>query len=60
LLALIALDVEFIMMADFCAWSGMRIKREKSFVIGLDFRLGTVLPTADILYEGAPLTSLAA
>ncbi len=26
-------------MADFCAWSGMRIKREKSVVTGFDFRL---------------------
>ena len=47
-------------VADFCAWSGMRIKREKSVVTGFDFRLGTDLPTAGILYEGAPLTDLAA
>jgi hypothetical protein len=41
-------------VADFCAWSGMRIKREKSVITGFDFRLGTDLPTAGILYEGAP------
>ncbi len=46
-------------VADFCAWSGMRIKREKSVVTGFDFRLGTDLPSAGILYE-APLTDLAA
>ncbi len=32
-------------VADFCAWSGMRIKREKPVVTGFDFRLGTDLPT---------------
>ena len=47
-------------VADFCVWSGMRIKREKSVITGFDFRLGTDLPTAGILYDGAPLTDLAA
>ncbi len=51
-------------VADFCAWSGMRIKRENlnSVVTRFDFRLGTDFPTAGILpmYEGAPLIDLAA
>ncbi len=41
-------------VADFCAWSGMRIKREKSVVTGFDFRLGTNLPTAGILMKVPP------
>jgi ribonuclease HI len=47
-------------VADFCAWSGMRIKREKSVATGFDFKRGVPLPTEDILYAGAPLTGLAA
>ncbi len=31
-------------IADFCAWSAMRIKREKSVVTEFDFRLGTDPP----------------
>ena len=47
-------------VADFCTWSGMRIKREKSVSTGFDFKTGVALPTEGILYAGAPLTSLAA
>jgi hypothetical protein len=39
-------------VADFCAWSGMRIKREKSVATGFDFKQGAALPTDNILYEG--------
>ena len=46
-------------VSDFCAWSGMRIKREKSVVTGFDFKNQATLPTEGILYEGAPLTGLA-
>jgi ribonuclease HI len=46
-------------VSDFCAWSGMRIKREKSVATGFDFKSHVALPTEDILYEGAPLTGLA-
>jgi ribonuclease HI len=47
-------------VADFCAWSGMRIKREKSVATGFDFKKGVALSTEGILYAGAPLTGLAA
>jgi len=47
-------------VSDFCAWSGMRIKREKSVITGFDYKAGTNLSTEGILYEGAPLTGLAA
>jgi hypothetical protein len=40
-------------VADFCAWSGMRIKREKSVATGFDFKNGVALPTEGILYAGA-------
>jgi hypothetical protein len=46
-------------VADFCAWSGMRIKL-KSVATGFDFKSGVALPTESILYAGAPLTGLAA
>jgi hypothetical protein len=46
--------------ADLCAWSGMRIKREKSIATGFDFKKGVALPTEAILYVGAPLTGLVA
>ena len=47
-------------VADFCAWSGMRIKREKSVATGFDFKGGVALPTEGILFAGAPLAGLAA
>jgi ribonuclease HI len=47
-------------VTDFCTWSGMRIKREKSVATGFNFKTGTALPTEGILYAGAPLTGLAA
>ena len=47
-------------VSDFCAWSGMRIKREKSVMTGFDFKEHTSLPTEGILYDGAPLTGLEA
>ena len=31
-------------VAEFCAWSGMRIKREKSVFTGFDFKNGVALP----------------
>jgi len=46
-------------VADFCAWSGMRIKREKSVITAFDYKNGRPLSTETILYEGAPLGSLA-
>ncbi len=36
-------------VADFCTWSRMRIKREKSVDTGFDFKTGTALPTEGIL-----------
>ena len=47
-------------MAEFCAWSGMRIKREKSDITAYDFRTQRELTTDEILYEGQPLVRLAA
>jgi hypothetical protein len=47
-------------VADFCAWSGMRIKLEKSVATGFDFKSGVALPTESVLYAGAPLIGLAA
>ena len=48
------------MVAEFCAWSGMRIKREKSVITAYDFRTKRELTTDEILYEGQPLVRLAA
>ena len=47
-------------VADFCAWSGMRIKREKSVATGFDYQKDVALSTEGILYAGGPLTGLAA
>jgi len=47
-------------VAGFCAWSGMRIKREKSVITGFDFKEQASLSTESILYEQAPLTGLSA
>ena len=41
-------------VADFCAWSGMRIKREKSVATGFDFQKGVALSTEGILYSCSP------
>jgi hypothetical protein len=46
-------------LADFCARSGMRIKRKKSVATEFDFKQGVALPADSILYEGVPLTRLA-
>ncbi len=46
-------------VADFCTWSGMRIKREHSVATGFDFKTGTALHTDGILHAGALLTGLA-
>ena len=47
-------------VADFCAWSGMRIKREKSVMTAYDFNNKRELPTDTILFEGQALVRLAA
>ena len=47
-------------VSDFCAWSGMRIKREKSVTTGFDFKNHSSLPTEGILFDGAPLAGLEA
>ena len=47
-------------VADFCVWSGMRIKREKSVATGFDYQKDVALSTEGILYAGGPLTGLAA
>ena len=44
----------------FCAWSGMRVKREKSVISGFDYKAGRSIPTDSIMFDGASLSSLAA
>ena len=44
----------------FCAWSGMRVKREKSVISGFDYNTGRSIPTDSIMFDGASLSSLAA
>jgi hypothetical protein len=47
-------------VAGFCAWSWMRITREKSVITGFDYKERASLSTESILYVGAPLTCLSA
>ena len=47
-------------VAGFCGWSGMRVKREKSMISAVDYKSGKPLPTKRIVFEGAPLSHLAA
>ena len=47
-------------VADFCKWSGMRVKLEKSVATAFDFLLRQELSTAGILYRGTPLVHLSA
>ena len=46
-------------VADFCGWSGMRVKREKSVVSAVDYRTGKSLSTEGIEFEGKPLSHFA-
>ncbi len=47
-------------VADFCQWSGMRIKLQKSVASAFDFASKEELPTGGILYKGVPLVHLSA
>ena len=47
-------------VSDFCAWSGMRIKLEKSVIKGFNYQKRVPFPTESILFKGEPLTGLAA
>ena len=47
-------------VADFCHWSGMRVKLEKSVATAFDFLLKQELSTDGILYQGVPLVHLPA
>ena len=47
-------------VADFCNWSGMRIKIAKSVITAYDYSTRCDLPTDDILYQGQALTRLPA
>ena len=47
-------------VADFCQWSGMRIKLQKSVASAFDFARKEELPTGGILYKGVPLVHLPA
>jgi hypothetical protein len=47
LVARLAVDMLCLLqvVSDFCAWSGMRVKHEKSVATGLDFKQGVALAT---------------
>ena len=47
-------------VADFCRWSGMQVKLEKSVATAYDFLQRQELPTDCILYQGVPLVHLPA
>ena len=47
-------------VSDFCAWSRMRVKREKSVITGFNFKRRARLPTTGILFRGEPLANLPA
>ncbi len=47
-------------VADFCRWSGMRVKLEKSVATAFDFLRKQELSTAGILFQGTPLVHLSA
>ncbi len=47
-------------VADFCRWSGMRVKLEKSVATAFDFLQKQELFTVGILYQGVPLVHLPA
>ena len=45
-------------VSDFCCWSGMRVKLQKSVITAFDFGSRCTIPTDQILYNGAPLVYL--
>ena len=45
-------------VSDFCSWSGMRLKLEKSVITAFDFGRRQALPTEEIRYRGSALASL--
>jgi hypothetical protein len=47
-------------VSDFCAWSRMKIKREKAVITCFDYKQKAHLLTASILFRGEPLASLPA
>ena len=47
-------------VSNFCEWSGMRVKLQKSVITAFDFGARCELPTDTILYQGQPLVRLAA
>ena len=47
-------------VADFCRWSGMRVKLEKTVATAFDFRRRQELSTEGVLYQGTPLVHLPA
>jgi hypothetical protein len=49
-----------IIVADFCQWSGMQNKLQKSVASAFDFARKEELPTGGILYKGGPLVHLPA
>ncbi len=47
-------------VADFCSWPSLWIKREKSLATGFYFKTGVAFPKECFMYASAPLTGLAA
>ena len=47
-------------VADFCDWTGARVKLAKSFITAYDYGRKQMLPTDGILYRGSPLVHLPA
>ena len=46
-------------VADFCNWSGMRVKLQKSVITAFDFGSRSKLPTDQLRYNGYALVNLA-
>jgi hypothetical protein len=49
-----------IVVADFCRWSGIRVKLEKTVATAFDFLRRQELSSDGVLYQGAPLVDLPA
>ena len=47
-------------VSNFCEWSGMRVKLQRSVITAFDFGARCELPTDTVLYKGQPLVRLTA
>ena len=46
-------------VADFCSWSGMRVKMQKSVITAYDYKQRVALDTDQVRYQGTPFVRLA-